>query len=327
MLATANPALSTLLTLLANLPPFGRTVRLALGMNPEIYTLAQQASNGLTVALLIMLLAASSEAVGQSVVLFLNRVRPWRFALAVALSVVANIIGYLLWSTAIWLAVRLVFGVEIAFVAALVVVGLAYAPQLLAFFEMAPYFGNLFAFALSLWTMTAIVIAIRWGMGLELWQAGATGVISWLAIQMWRRSVGRPIYALGRWLTRGAAGKPLPWKVDDVVEGRLHRRQYSSNWKQWRSEWLAANPAALGLADGGGLPAEPAREQAAARGAGAERAAHESDSMAVQATMREPSAHGVPVHAAPVHAAPVPAAPVPAAPATRSGGGDGHAAD
>ncbi|MGL4650991.1 MAG: hypothetical protein ACRC1H_16400, partial [Caldilineaceae bacterium] len=136
-----------------------------------------------------------------------------------------------------------VFGVEIPFVAALIVVGLAYAPQLLAFFEMAPYFGNFFGLALTLWTMAAIVIAIRWGFGLEIWQAALSGLLSWLVIQLWRRSLGQPIYALGRWMTRGAAGQPLAWSLDDVVEGRLHREQYSSNWKEWRRQWAAQRQA------------------------------------------------------------------------------------
>jgi hypothetical protein len=273
--------------LLNTLPPFGRTVRQALGMDAELYTLAQTATNGLTVALLIMLLAASSEAVGQSVVLLLNRVRPLRFLLAVTLSVVSNVVGYLLWSLVIWLSVRLIFGVDIPFVAALIVVGLAYAPQLLAFFEMTPYFGNFFALVLTLWTMAAIVVAIRFGMGLALWQAAITGLVSWLAIQLWRRSLGRPIYALGRWVTRGAAGTALAWSVDDVVEGRLHREQYSTNWKEWRRQWAAqrqanrsarqaglTTPAAVSEAEAGAaeMPAsgaEPAARPADATSAGA----------------------------------------------------------
>jgi len=222
---------------LTTLPSFGRIVRLALAMDPGIYTLAQGARNGILVALLIMLLAATSEAVGQSVVLLLNRVRPWRFLLAVALSVASNVIGYLLWSLVIWLSVWLVFGVDIAFVAALIVVGLAYAPQLFAFFGMTPYFGNFFALVLTLWTMAAIIMAIQSGMGLSIWQAAITGGISWLVIQVWRRSLGRPIYALGRWMTRGAAGTPLSWSVNDVMQGRVHRDEYSSNWKEWRRQW------------------------------------------------------------------------------------------
>lgn len=243
--------------LLESLPPFWRTVRLALGMRPEIYVLAQTAANGLSVALLIMLLAACSEAVGQSVVLLLNRVRPWRFAPAVLLSIFSNVVGYLLWSLAIWLAVRLAFGVEIEFVDALVLVGLAYAPQLLSFFELAPYFGNFFNLVFTLWTMAAIVVAVRFGMGLVLWQAVLTGMLSWLGIQVWRRSLGRPVYALGRWMTRKTAGKPLAWSLDDVVEGRLHREQYSTNWHEWRRQWAQKRGAPRG-AVGSGKALRPA---------------------------------------------------------------------
>jgi hypothetical protein len=233
----------------STLPGFSQTVGMALRMDSELYIQAQSATNGLTLALLIMFLAALSEAVGQSVVLLLNRVKPGRFVPAVALSVASNIIGYLLWSLVIWLVVLLVFGVDVSFQASLIVVGLAYAPQLFAFFELAPYFGNFFSLILTLWTMAATVIAVRYGMGLELWQAAIAGIVSWLAIQAWRRSLGRPIYAVGRWISRSTAGKPLSYTVSDVVAGRLHREEYSSNWSEWRRHQAAAGGNGSGAAE------------------------------------------------------------------------------
>lgn len=226
-----------------DLPSVTQTIRMALRLEPGIYTLVQGSRAGLTLALVIVLLAAISEAMGQSVVLFLNRVRPFRFALSLVIAVASNLIGYFLWSTVIWLAVWLAFGVEGPFVSAMAVVGLAYAPQLFAFFEVTPYFGNFFGLLLTLWTMAAVVVAVRWGMGMSTWQAAITGFVSWLAIQLFRRSLGRPIYALGGWVERRAAGSRLDYSVEDVVQGKLHREQYSRNWNAWTQEQHAALPA------------------------------------------------------------------------------------
>lgn len=224
----------TFLTLaLTAMPGFGQSLRAAMRLDPDIFSAVQNAEQGLAIALWVVVLAASSEAVGQAVVLLLNRVRPLRFVLAVVIAVLSNIIGYLLWSTVIWLAVWLLFGVQATFVSALAVVGLAYAPQLLAFFEVTPYFGNFFGLLLSLWSMAAIVVAVWAGMGLTLWQAAATGLSSWMVIQLWRRSLGRPIYALGRIIQRRVAGSKLAFSVEDVVEHKLDRQTYSPNWKLW----------------------------------------------------------------------------------------------
>lgn len=235
---SSHPTCINKLVMIANLfvtalPSFWQSIRMALRLDPEIYALVQVAQEGLKLALWVVLLAALSEAFGQSVVLLINRVRPPRFVLAVTIAVASNVIGYLLWSTVIWLAVWLVFGAHLPFASALAVVGLAYAPQLFAFFEVTPYFGNFFGLVLTLWSMAAIVVAVRSGMGLTIWQAAVTGLLSWIVIQLWRRSLGRPIYALGRAIERRASGTRLEYSVDDAIQRRLHREKYSQNWMQW----------------------------------------------------------------------------------------------
>jgi hypothetical protein len=208
-------------------PTFIETIRLALRLDPEIYALVQSSPQGIAVALWVVLFAAISEAIGQSIVLFINRLRPWRFVLAQAIAIVSHIIGYMIWAFSIWLAVWFVFGVREPLVATFAVVGLAYAPQLFAFFEMMPWIGNGFGLLLSLWSMAAVVVAIQWGMGLSLWQAALTGLISWAGIQLFRRSLGRPIYALGRYIQHGAAGSQMSFSLADVYEGNLNREEFS----------------------------------------------------------------------------------------------------
>jgi hypothetical protein len=112
-------------------------------------------------------------------------------------------------------------------------VGLAYAPQLLAFFELTPFLGSPFGVLLSLWTLLAIVTGVRAGFGLETWQAVAASGLGWLLLQAWRRTLGTPVYALGHWIEERAAGVPLRYGAEDVP--RLRRRpKWLHNMEQWR---------------------------------------------------------------------------------------------
>ncbi|MFZ4851187.1 MAG: hypothetical protein ACOYL7_18850 [Caldilinea sp.] len=209
------------------LPKFLDTLRLSWRLDPSIYRLSEQPALALRYALSIVLLAGVSESLGQSVVLFLNRVRPRRFVLALSIAIASHIVGYLLWVSTIWLVGGLLLPQRQPWHQVAAVVGLAYAPQLFAFFELTPYLGNLIWGFLSLWSMAAIVVALQSGLGLELWQALSVSGLGWVLMQALRRTVGRPILFLQAWLQRRAAGVPLTVRLEDVARLRLHQVQ---NW-------------------------------------------------------------------------------------------------
>ncbi|HHY55871.1 MAG TPA: YIP1 family protein [Chloroflexi bacterium] len=204
------------------LPGFLETLRLALRLEPSIYYLLQHHRLGLAYAALIVLLAGVSESLGQSVVLFLNRVRPRRFVLALSITTVSHIVGYFLWTLTIWLVGSWLTQQAQPWHAVAVVVGLAYAPQIFAFFELTPYLGNLIWGVLSLWSMIAIVVALHFGLGMATWQALLVSSLGWIVMQALRRTVGRPILHLRAALQRRAAGVPLTVKKQDVAALRRH---------------------------------------------------------------------------------------------------------
>ena len=73
------------------------------------------------------------------------------------------------------------------------------------------------------------------GLGLQTWQVVVTSGLGWLLMQTWKRTVGRNVYALGRWLQRRAAGVPLEFTSHDV--SRLRRRPYwLENLESWKSQ-------------------------------------------------------------------------------------------
>jgi hypothetical protein len=215
------------------LPAFGETIRQALRLEPGIFAAIQQAPQGIWVALSVVFLACLSESVGQSIVLFINRVRPRRFVLALLTATFSRLGGYVLWTTSVWLIDVYLFGRTVPMLTVASAVGLAYAPQLLAFFVLTPFLGNAFSILLSLWSMVAIIIAVRVGLGLEMWQAVVASGLGWLLIQIWQRTLGRPVYALGRWLERRAAGVPLEFTLQDLIRLR-HRPRWMETLPKWQ---------------------------------------------------------------------------------------------
>lgn len=216
----APPRLNDSYKLDMELPSLGETIRQVLILRESIFLAAKSSPHGIWVALSVVGIAGLSQALGQSLVLFINHVRPRRFILAVAVSVISYMAGYLLWTASVWLVGVYAFDRDVGWVVVATVVGLGYAPQVLAFFELTPFFGSPFGAFLSLWTLVAILIAVQVGLGLETWQAVVTGGLGWLLIQVWRYTLGRPIYALGGWMERVAAGVPIRYRREQVGELR-----------------------------------------------------------------------------------------------------------
>lgn len=215
------------------LPSFWQTIRAALRLDPAIYLAVQSARGGIWVALAVVALASFSEAVGQSVVLFINRVRPVRFVLSLGISTLSNLFGYLLWTVTVWLLARYVFGVQTPLLMIASAVGLAYAPQILSIIELTPWLGGGITVVLTLWSAAAVVVAVEAGAGLSLWQAVGASALGWAAIQLFRQSLGRPIYRLGAWLKRRVAGAPLTMTLADLRQ-LSHTPDLARNWQEWR---------------------------------------------------------------------------------------------
>lgn len=206
-------------------------IRQAMKLNPEIFVSVAKSPNGLYLALTVVALAGLSETVGQSLILFVNRLRPKRFVPALLVGVFSYIFGYLLWTASVYVVVRYGFGVTAAWVTIASVVGLAYAPQVLSFFELTPYFGNAFGILLTLWTMVAVIVAIIAGMELTLGQAVFASALGWALLQLVRRTIGIPVNNAWRWFRTHAIGNRLPYKPQDLPQLRRRAESWFSQGK------------------------------------------------------------------------------------------------
>lgn len=239
----------------AELPSFGQTILQALSLEPSIYATVQRHPSGFWVALAVVFLAGLSEALGQSVVLFINQIRPKRFAITLLISATSHLFGYALWAFIVWFIGVRIFGHSQSFLMTASAVGLAYAPRLAAFFVLTPFLGNGFSLLLSLWSLLAIVVAVSAGLDMPMWQAVATSGLGWFAVQTWQRTLGRPIYAMRNRIEKRAAGRPLQFTLKDVA--RI-RRPHSALWTQWPEQ---LEPPSGGKARGAIPPSGYARKE------------------------------------------------------------------
>ncbi len=184
------------------------TVGGALALRQEAFALAE-GGGALRLALTVVFLAGLSQAVGQSLVLFANRVSPRRFVASLILSAAVFTFTFLFWTASVWLIASRAFEHPRPFATAVAAVGLAYAPQLFAFFTLTPYLGSLFWVVLSTWTLVAIVVATGVTFDLSTPRAIAAAALGWVLLQALQRTLGRPLARWNKRLKHLVAGREL----------------------------------------------------------------------------------------------------------------------
>ncbi|PSN11294.1 hypothetical protein C7271_24790, partial [filamentous cyanobacterium CCP5] len=98
------------------LQEFWFAVRGALRLNSEVISIAGASTQGIYIALIVLLTAGFSQAIGQSIVLFINRVRPIRFFLSLIAAAVLFVFSYLFWVLSLWLASDIILRLDFGFI-------------------------------------------------------------------------------------------------------------------------------------------------------------------------------------------------------------------
>jgi hypothetical protein len=182
-------------------------VRGALALDPEAFrALLAPAVADPRLGLVVVYLAGLSLALGQSVVLFAERLSPRRFASTLALQAALFLAAFLVWAVSVWWVARIGFDAARPLRDVVAVVGLAYAPQLFGVLVLAPYLGGPLQAALSVWTLLATLVAASAVFGLTLAKAIACTAGGWLLSQLLQRTLGRPVVRAGRRVRAWVAG-------------------------------------------------------------------------------------------------------------------------
>lgn len=181
----------------------------AITLNPDTFQALESAPNADRITITILLLAGLSQAIGQSIILFVNQVKPLRFALSLLIAAVLFVFSYGFWIFSVWLVNQILFSRTTDYATIYHALGLAAAPQTLSFLIALPYFGVPIQVVLSLWSLLAFVRGFDAVMQIGAWQAFWCGILGWFVLQLMQRTIGRPIAALWQWLKASTAGTDL----------------------------------------------------------------------------------------------------------------------
>ena len=168
---------------------------------------------GIVVALAIVLAAGLSESLGQSIVLFANRVKPGRFIVSLLVDAFLFTFGYGFLVLSTWTVAHLPGAPHIPLRELALVFAMSYAPMLFAFLGALPYLGGAVLGGLRVWHFLAMVIGIAAVGSVDVFSAATCVWLGWLVMVLAQRSFGRPIAAAGARLLDAAAGVRV---IDDA---------------------------------------------------------------------------------------------------------------
>ena len=188
----------------------------------DAYAGAVASRPGFLVALAIVLAAGLSEALGQSIVLFANRVKPARFVFSLFVDAVLFAFGYGFLVLSTWAVTRLPHAAHISLQALLVVFAMSYAPMLFAFLTALPYLGSGLMRVLRVWHLLAMVVGVAAVGAIDVFAAATYVWLGWIVMVLAQHSFGKPIVSLGTRLLDAVAGVNV---IDDasVAIGQAQR--------------------------------------------------------------------------------------------------------
>ena len=173
----------------------------------------------LAISAMIAVLAGASTLLGNSVVLFLNRVGGWRFALSLLLNGLGFVVVYLTQAVIVIVVGQLATGRTVPWEVVVRAVMLATAPLVFGFFELVPYLGPGIAKLLQAWGVAALLVIVQVVYATGWWPAIWITGIAWGAMQLVSWALAKPLAALGAWFWRLISGKPVLLRPQDVLSG------------------------------------------------------------------------------------------------------------
>ena len=189
----------------------GQVLAGILSLSPEAFQALRQFPPDTVdaLALGVVFVAGLSQAVAQSIILFINEVKPLRFGLSLVLAGLLFVAGYLFWALSIWLASGWLLEQPLAWQSVADALAFSYLPLVFSFLGAMPYLGVPLLRLLWVWNLLAVVVGFVVLANLSVAQAVGHVGLGWVLLQVLQQTVGQPIVNLGRWITNRTAGVKL----------------------------------------------------------------------------------------------------------------------
>lgn len=170
-------------SLLAYIGTLFEVVGGVLRLDPQVF-IAMRGEQEITgIALGVVIVAGLMRMLGQSIVLFANRVRPTGFAIRILASTLEFILNVLVMGVILWLIVRLLNpDTSLTLGEILRTIPLAYAPYWLGALVLVPYLGIWIERGLKVYVFLALTVAFRGAFGLPFFNALLGALIAWFVV-------------------------------------------------------------------------------------------------------------------------------------------------
>lgn len=161
-----------------------KTLKNALTLNSNLYTNTCDTPKNRQLALTIVILAAFSHALGSAAILLINRATLPVLLVALLIDALSIVAGYYLWTFSIWKIGQWLKPIDPTYGDLLNPIGFAYAPQVLNFLTLIPLLGRPIELILAVWSLLAVIVAVRQGLDIKTRQAALICLIGWPLIQI-----------------------------------------------------------------------------------------------------------------------------------------------
>ncbi|MFT4109241.1 hypothetical protein [Propionicimonas sp.] len=197
----------------------GRAIVGVWGLDPSVAQWFRGYPYAFEISITIAMLAGISTLLGNSVVLFLNRIRGWRFAVSLVINGISMVALFVAQAVVIAVIGYLVTGDRLSLANAARAVMLATAPLLFGFLELAPYVGPGIARVLQVWSLLALWVIVGVIYQVGYWPALLITGLGWGVMQGLSWALARPLTALGNGVWRALSGSPTLLTAQDILSG------------------------------------------------------------------------------------------------------------
>ncbi len=162
----------------------GQVLWNALALDANFYENAHNTLKTRRIATTIVLLAALSHAIGSALILIINRASVPILMAALLIDLASVVGGYYFWTATIWKIGQWLRPNSVAYGDLLSPIGFAYAPQALNFLTLVPLLGRPIELLLSVWSLLAVIVAVRQGLDITTRWAAAICLVGWPLVQL-----------------------------------------------------------------------------------------------------------------------------------------------
>jgi hypothetical protein len=189
----------------------------ALWLDPSVFAFVEQYRQSAWLVVGIVFLAGVSTLLGQSAVLFINRVRRSRFVISLITNGIIFIISYFVWGLTVYVVARLLFSLDPPWGPFVRMVGLSTAPLVFGFFVLIPWMGPFIGKVLNVWSFLILLAIVEYQFKIGFWAALLCVGLGWLASLALTNTIGRPIVALRNKVFQMVTGSKLDATADQLL--------------------------------------------------------------------------------------------------------------